>query len=284
VSGESRGWQGGLFWAGLTGLLVFGTRRLAQQRRWDRLALVGGTIIATIGFHSVAGSRVLEGTFRYGAFLILPVTLSVACLIEAVLNHPAGVEAEADRRFRFACVVLLGWGLLYAAKRNWFDPRTQGSQESLWTLRSELRDTHQTVLSLVKRDRPDPGPGIIVAQHWWNEWPLDYYASGRKEVRVLSYALPQPDFLGMRRRLVEKMEQGAYAVCYAREYATDYKFGHVEENLLASFPPERLKKWDLRRQGKPWIVLYRLKREDELPAVIGRTEGGDRGVAPVLRR
>jgi 4-amino-4-deoxy-L-arabinose transferase-like glycosyltransferase len=255
------GLQLGLFWAVVIGAMIFGVRRLWRDRAWDRLALIAGTVASVAGFHLVAGSHVFEGTNRYGVVLILPVVLSFACLVEAILSKPLDPERQSDRRFQLLMLTSVGWMLLGCAKINWFDPWLAGGDESFWTLRSETKNSHKQLLSIIRRDlRRGParsGPTTLVAQRFWTDWPLQYYTLGQSDLAVSTWfpSAPGPDRDALLRGLVNEMEAGAYAV--------GYPAGYVEQDVSACFPAERLRRWDLARQGKPWVVLYRLKRQGE---------------------
>jgi hypothetical protein len=256
---------------------------LILSRRRDRLVLVGGTGAAIVGLHLVAGSNVLEGTYRYGVVLIMPVVLSVSCLLREVLTELDGGRVV---RSRAAMALVVGWALVMAAERNWFDRRTRGSLESTWTLRSELDDAHERALALIvgdaRRNGRDPSRVAIVAQHHWDEYPLRFYAPGPGGPRVLSSFEPGLDLDGLRRRLVEHLESGSYAVCYPRQYA-DFPPGHVEAMLQGSIAPERLHRWELSRQGKPWLVVYRLRNAGD-PAAARIAEPVATGGRPTIAR
>jgi hypothetical protein len=251
----------GLFWAAVLAALLFGVRRLWRDRAWDRLALVAGTVASVVSFHVVAGSRVFEVSYRYGVVLILPVVLSFACLVEAILADPLDDERRSDRRFQLLMLTAVGWLLLWCAKVNWFDPRLAGSDESFWTFRSETTTSHEQALSIVRRDlrqgRAGLGPPTIIAQPYWTAWPLQYYTLGQRDLAITPYFPTDPgqDRELLRRRLVTQMEAGAYVVSYPG--------GEVEQDVLAAFPAQRLRRWDLARKGRRWLVVYRLKRSGE---------------------
>jgi hypothetical protein len=259
------GLQAGLFWAAVGGAMIYGVRRLWRARAWDRLALVAGTVASVAGFHMVAGSRVFEATNRYGVVLILPAILSFACLVEAILTDPLDHERRSDRCYQLLALTVLGWLLLWCAKTNWFDPRLAGGDESFWTFRSETRNSHKQALSIIRRDlRHDgagPGAATVVAQPYWTAWPLQYYTLGQSDLAItpLFQTDPGPDRDELRHHLVRQMEAGAYAVGYPE--------GDVEKDVSAIFPAERLRRWDLVRTGRRWLVIYRLLRPGENQAV-----------------
>ena len=253
--------QVGLFWVAVLVALLFGVRRLWRDRAWDRLALVAGTVASVAGFHVVAGSRVFEVSDRYGVVLILPVVLSFACLVEAILADPLDDERRSDRRYQLLTLTAVGWLLLWCAKMNWFDPQLVGSDESFWTFRSETRNSHKQALSIVRRDLRQglarPGPATIIAQPYWTAWPLQYYTLGQSDLAITPYFPTDPgeDRELLRRRLVTQMEAEAFAVSYPG--------GEVEQDVLADFPAKRLRRWDLARKGRRWLVVYRLMRPGE---------------------
>jgi 4-amino-4-deoxy-L-arabinose transferase-like glycosyltransferase len=255
------GLQLGLFWAAVLGVVLFGVRRLCRERAWDRLALVVGTLASVAGFHVIAGPRVFQHANRYGVVLILPAVLSFACLVEAILTDALDPERRSDRRFQLLALTALGWLLLICAKTNWFDPRLAGGNESFWTYQSETRNAHKQALSMIRHDLrkwpAGPVPTKIIAHQYWTEWPLQYYTTGQKDLAVAPwYAMaPGPDRDGARRELARQMEAGAYAV--------GYPGGHLEEDVSAAISPERLRRWDLTRTGRRWLVVYRLKRPGE---------------------
>jgi hypothetical protein len=261
VPEASQGLQLGLFWAAVLGAFVFGVRRLLRDRAWDRLALVAGTIASATGFHLVAGSRVFEAANRYGVVLIVPVVLSLACLVEAILANAVDDERRSDRRFQLLTLTAMGWLLLGCCKMNWFDPRLAGTGESFWTLRSETRNSHKQVLAMIRHDLPqEPArsvPTTIFAQPFWTEWPLQYYTLGQSDLAITPWYRfdPGPHRDGALKYLAGQMEAGAYAV--------GTPGGDVEAEVSASFPSERLRRWDLTRSGRRWLVVYRLKRPGE---------------------
>jgi 4-amino-4-deoxy-L-arabinose transferase-like glycosyltransferase len=255
------GLQDGLLWAAVLGALLFGVRRLWRDRAWDRLALVAGTVAAVAGFHLIAGSIIFEKRNRYGVVLILPVVLSFACLVEAILTDALDDERRSDRRFQFLTLVAIGWLILGCAKLNWFDPRLAGGAESFWTFRSEAKNSHKRALSIIRHDlrkgQRGTGPATVVVQPIWTEWPLQYYTLGQRDLNITSWIQTDPpmDRGGYRLRLASLMEAGAYAVSYAG--------GEVEQDVSASFPAERLRSWEVPLKGRRWLVVYRLKRPGE---------------------
>jgi 4-amino-4-deoxy-L-arabinose transferase-like glycosyltransferase len=255
------GLQLGLFWAAVLVALLFGVRRLWRDRAWDRLALVAGTLASVAGFHLIAGPRVFDVTYRYGVVLILPVVVSFACLVEAILARPLDDDRRADRRYQLLTLTALGWLLLFCAKINWFDPQLAGGNESFWTFRSETRNSHKQVLSLIRRDLRQggapPGPATVITQPYWTDWPLQYYTIGQKDLVItpLFQTDPGQERDELRRHLATQMEAGAYAV--------GYPAGDVEQDVSAVFPAERLRRWDMVRRGRRWLVVYRLTRPGE---------------------
>jgi hypothetical protein len=245
-----------LFGLVVLGLLIFGVRRLVLDGRWERLALIVGLGVSVLGFHVVAGSQVLNNsTYRYGAFLIAPAVLALACLIEATLAPPHEEQSRADRRFQLLVLSLSAWALLVIAKVNWFDSRTRGTAESVWTLRSDRQDRFKLALSLIRHDQRRLGGASatrIIAEDYWTYRPLQFYAIRQPQVEIDSMRVVAVEPEHFRPEGLGILRDGGYAV--------GLKDGALEQTVTASYPPDRLRRWDLFGRDRKWVVVFRLQR------------------------
>lgn len=236
------------FWGFVAAVLVLGSWRLAVERRWDRLALVGSLILSIIGLNRLEGPDVLQpGLVRYGIFLVVPSVLAFACLARSLL-----IVRPALRNLQITLLLLLGFLTLFGAKRTWFDPFVveSGGVENLWTLRSESDEQKHTITRILLDDmtaaRPTPSH-LILAEDHWSSRPIQFFTAWRRDVKVIDLeSLPETE----RGRIVrEQVKTGAYVVG-VRDAA-------IDRAVRSSFAPDELRHWDVAAGYNPVYRVYR---------------------------
>jgi len=259
-TGRTLGIHDAAFWGVVLGLFLFGTCRLAADRRWDRLALIGGLIVSALGFHFVAGTKAFYFTepagLRYGIFLVVPSCLALACLARSLLVEPVDRSSAALRGLQHATLLGLGFACLFSVNANWFG-LFAGTRESIWTFGAENKDPHRVAATALMHDLErahagrgaEAGPAVVVSQWYWVDNPLQYLAHRRRDVRFLNYAAAEP-FPDKVDKLRRRLEAGGYA---AGENGSEF-----EALVKSLFPPDRL------RCFEGHIKLYRLKTPAEL--------------------
>lgn len=265
------------FWGVVGVVSVFGARGLVRNRRWDRVALLGGLVMGVVGLHIMAGSKVFDGTtYRYGAVLIVPTVLAVACLAQGVRAESGDQRRPGASGLRMTAVGVVSWAMLGSVALHWFAwlPRVNG--ESIWTFRSEAKDPYKQAVKLMLRDSAQAnGPGtpptrLVIAEDHWTRNPLEYLTigQGRLEVRLLAdLCATAPDRAPD--RLVEQLADGAYAV--------GPPGGQIETVIQAAFPEGSVRRWDWNwTNGVRCLSVYRLVNAHADRA------GPDRPASPVL--
>lgn len=261
----------GWLFRGVVGpVFLLGAWRLAEERRWDRLVLVGGLGATVTAFHEAVGANALRPELaRYGLFMVVPTAFAFACLLRSLLVRPATPALAAVLRAEVVALLTLGFALLYGYKVNYYDQFTDASDrrsDSIWTLRSEMPDYWREITRFIDDDLrrlgPDrPNPAVVVADDVWSYRPVQYLEIQRPDVLVRGLERLKPED---KARLIRKQIQaGAYLVGIRDQ--------EVEKVIRESFPPESLRKWSV-----IWFVLYRAKRPAELAAAGAR---GGTGVA-----
>ncbi|MBX6312137.1 MAG: hypothetical protein IRY99_04345 [Isosphaeraceae bacterium] len=279
------------FWSILVGALVFGSYRLIRQRAWDRLALVVGVVIGVTGFHLTLGPDVLHPAMsRYGMFLVAPVVLAFACLVRSLLVPASSRPLQVLRGGQVALLLAIGLALLFSFKIHFFDifAIQQPGGERIWTLKDEMTWPQQGLTSLILRDLdragavPTQGRRVVIVQGWDSPWCIRFLASRRRDIKVVHFDIigskdkdgPVKDLARIaaeqRRVLLKQISEGGYGV--------GLKGQTLDQWVAASFPPERLRRWEVQLGWSPPYVIYRLKRPAELadsalPQVAGRIEG-----------
>jgi hypothetical protein len=288
-----------LFWTIVLSSLAYGGWRLARNRQWDRLALIVGVFLSGMALFIVAGSDILRpGMTRWGSFLFVPSVLGFACLVRGMLVEPRIDRGIVPTRWiQNAALLALGWALLlsFSFERvtilRVFEGRYAGTSsatmgtktlplwaslknrrvtdadqgESIWTFRNEAKDAKQRVLRLIRRDiragaqtetsdhRTQPHSGTIIAEDYWVYTPLHYLTIGRHDLDILGYHNLVQGPVNRNQRVRELMESGAYALVYPnREF---------ESVLRVCFAAKQLQKWDILRDGQPYLSVYRLRKD-----------------------
>jgi hypothetical protein len=288
-------------------LLVFGTVRLARQRRWERLALVAGVAASLAVFHFVAGPRILRDVaFRYGVVFMLPTVLAVACLLEGMLaprsSAPESSTRPALRRLPLALGLVLSWALLLGLKQNLFDRCMRDERESLWTFQPDQDDQYERALALIRRDLTerrlaagiDPTRGTlprtsVIVHDYWALMPLTYLAGSSKDLELVR--LIDPDQHAScdldrvcrekQRELGDRLRTGAYAI--TRVGVQAYGGGTViQDTVSADFAPGQVRRWVVpTRAGGPGLIVYRF--EDDASRIAAQQPARS-DTSPAVRR
>jgi hypothetical protein len=262
-----------VYFPAVVGVFVVGAWRLIVQRQWERAALLAGLAASLAGLHVVAGSLVLkEPTYRYGAFLLVPSVLALACALRALLVDPANAPQAVFRQLQLAAIYAAAWPLLWIVQWYWFDYFTSNGHESLWTFRLDRPEPSKQLLSAVLHDAEVVGGEtartVIVAQDWWTYPQMEYLARPRRNVKVifakeeLSVARTED-----RGRLQSQLRAGAYVASHA---------GSPGDLLVRSLvPPGLLRTWVVPdSSGGPFLTVHRL---DPPPSrMMARSSGGER--------
>lgn len=256
---------------------AFGTYRMAMRRQWDRVALLVGLLASVAGLHVVTGSLVLKDpTYRYGAFLIMPSVLALACVLQALLVEPSGERRTVTRQVQLAAIVTAAWPFLWIVQWNWFDYFTSGGKESLWTFRMDRPEASKQLLAFILRDAgrhkipsantvgfadaTRTGRPMIIAQDWWTYPQMEYLARPRREVRVrfAKEELLAQDVNALR-GLQTSLWQGAYVTSHANSAG--------EWTVRSLFPVGSLRGWSVPDQdGHRFLTAHRLNSAIPVPA------------------
>jgi hypothetical protein len=302
-------WHRLIFRALLATLLLLGAGRLVWERRWERVALVGGLAAGLAGFHLVAGPEVLrhEPTSRYGVVFLLPTALAFACLIRALVPtvlHTSDVpRSPRVRPVPLAIALCLGSALLWSGYRNYFGPKLREVGESLWTFRQDRRDEYERLLLAIQHDRPSPEAGgdragatidrtpssLVVVGDYWTLKPLTYLLCATKDAEVTPLisaeelgSRSQVELLEAKRiELCDRLRHGAYVV-ERLEIAACWGGSLTGDALRVAFSPGDVRRWfipDRSRHGAG-LVLYRLEGDSSrIAAALSAPDGitsGDR--------
>ena len=250
------------FWGVVLPVVAPGSWVIVRRRQWDRAALVFGTLATVAGFHLALGPDALHPALsRYGIFLVVPLCLSFACLLRALLVEGQAPLARAARRAQVAALLAGALVLLHGVKVNWFDVYIGQSRgrERIWTLRTEAIEPKLKMMRILLRDMAGAGPArpgrwVIVAEDWWSYRPLQFFAAWRDDIRVACLervAAPQE----RQRILRAQLDGGGYVVATAG--------GEVDRLVAATFPAAALRSWAVQEGAHPTMMMYRLRRPDE---------------------
>jgi hypothetical protein len=259
VPSETSRAQAGLFW-GIVGLVfIAGGVALARRRRWDRLALVAGTLATAAGYHVALGPGGFHPALtRYGLFLVAPGTLAFACAARALLVEARSPGLSVARSVQLAGSLAVGFALLACYKVHHFDVfagQWAGVGETAQTFRTEAVDPKRHIARLIGRDLRGrsrrESPRVVVTEDWWHYRPIQFYFAGREDVRVadLEHTEPARHASIVRRQL----EAGGYAV-------GDEKTDALIRGL---YPPEALRSWRVQLGAHPASFVHRLRRAGE---------------------
>jgi hypothetical protein len=246
---------------------------MVREKQWERVALVGGLFASAGGFFVVAGSDMLCSLWiawlRYGLFLVIPTVLAFACAARSLLVEPTSSGRWAVRQLQHVGLLAIGVALLCCVKLNWFDLFTNDGQESVWTFQTDSPDRFDQVMSTIRRDlrqrnATQGGQAIITDNHWLQR-PLEYLTVSMTNIWVIPYDIWGGTInRGSHQELLTRaIKGGSYVVCNVKST--------LDEDVWATFPQESLRRWEIKREGRWAIAIYRLKPAGEM---VSAKEGG----------
>jgi len=264
-----------IFWGVVVGALVLGSALLIRRRQWDRLALVGGVIAGVAAFRLATRPGIIDNaSARYGLFLVVPTILALSCLLRSLIVAPAGGWRRAARGLQFATLLAAGWALMLGVYVNLLR-EAAGPGESLRTFRVDEPNPFAVVLSVLEDDlaRAQPSRRVVVANDWWTSRPLQFLASGRRDLRVVRFREIGGVVGKTPGELRKHLNAGGYALGYAGQ--------PLGEIARASYPPGSLRSWTVFREGQPFLVLSRLReaRDEGAPPSIALNASSGAGGA-----
>jgi hypothetical protein len=268
-------WNDAIFWVPFLTIVGLGTRRLVREKQWEHVALVVGLAASAGGFFVVAGADMLRSSWiawlRYGLFLVIPTVFVFALSARSLLIEPSTPGRAVLRHGQHAALLAIGLALLCCVKANWFDLFTRDGSESVWTIRTDSVDRYEQAMQTIRRDLRRTGVvtgsrAIITDDHWCQR-PLEYLALPRKKLYVISYLIWQgtTDRALHRKLLSEAIRKGSYVVCNVGS--------PLDNDVWAAFPQETLRRWEIRREGRWAMAVYRLNRDEATASASG---GGSR--------
>jgi hypothetical protein len=261
-------WQAWLFWGVVGSALVAGTWRLARQRRWQRLALVGSVVASVLGLHLVEGPEILSPELvRYGIFLLVPSALAFACLAQSLLVVPATPRLTLVRNFQVATFLVMEFALLLCTQHTWFDVflfQSRGRERFL-TLPGETLDPNQRVAKIILKDLDSWGAvplegglgrrdkHLIVTEDWWRWRPIQFFTLWRKDVKVVSL---ESETAASREHIVRQgLQSGSYVVSVGNQ--------EIDHIVLAAYPFKAIRHWHVQVGYHPVYSIYRVRRKGE---------------------
>jgi hypothetical protein len=283
LSPRTRDLYDGAFWVLFLAMLAFGVPRLAQNRQWDRLALIAGLGIAALGFYIVGGPDVIQPrSERYGMWLMAPTILVVASLVSAVFPRPDDSARGISRPLAFAVMAIAGWILLFSFKVHYFDAIRATGGESHLAFRTAAVEPKQRVLQLIVDDVSRRNPAVaqeehnasshgnpnirvghgagstqpVVVENWWLYWPLRFLSCRQPGIEVIRLeddaTFPGPANRITKIPLKTTLSSGGYAVAFAG--------GDFEKLVASSITADRLDRWDvLDYGGRKLITVFRVQ-------------------------
>jgi hypothetical protein len=168
----------------VVGLGVFGCWQLVKARRAAAdQCLLWGWLLSVVSFFLVAGPRAIGPHFeRYSICLVGPSVLVLA-------RGATWWLTRSDWR-KPAAVVTLAAVVPSLLASFWCDfvvhlERTGG--QSHRTFRTAAVEPKQQAWQIIDKARPRDAATTIVAEQWWNAWPLRYLASAAPNVKVVGW-------------------------------------------------------------------------------------------------
>lgn len=284
-----------LFWVALIVLIDFGLRRLARDRRWDRVAFVAGPILCAVALFVMGGSNVIQPSMtRYGLFLVTPTVLGVACLLRAILVEPRNALLAATRRCQVAAMLFVGGALLFSLDLRCLNQWSFAAQkdrntlETPWTFRTDIPPPAKRIAEIVRQDlakgaarrnaltdvtRPGgPEPTAILAEDWCKYGPLEWLMISRRDVDVFDFHdigdvhQPKVD------RMLARLRRGGFALCLPGSA--------LDVDVRVFFSPQMLRQWEIFHKDQRFATLVRLNHVISVP---GDYDGDGRTDSAVYR-
>ena len=203
-----------LFWVVATTVGAFGLWSLIRAKRWERVALVVGTLASAVALFVIGGSEILQpGMVRYGNALMTPAVLAFACLLRAVLVEPSNGWSRSIRvgqnvamgAAALTLILSFDLGALDHSKCQDGGLDAARATESIWTFGLDAIDPRVEAIETILAAHRGEGPAVIVCESWMTAWPVAYLGLGRDDVRVINHEA-RPD-LGL-----AALRDGAFAL------------------------------------------------------------------------
>ncbi len=258
--------------AGVGALTAIAMVRQFRQRRWEPLALIGGTLLSVSGLFVLGGSNILQpGMTRYGLFLVTPGVLSLACVADALVVIPRGFGVVV--RVAYAAGALaLGWAMALSMRLERITPqRVLAEARPASVVDREVSGpwSHpaERVLALIDAERVreragritrgQPGiAGKVLVSDGMQTSVLQYLAQARDDLVVVDLLKLDRDPDHWFPRLRNLVARGAFAV--------GVKGGFLEMAMETVLPPSRLARRTIPNEGSHCLLFYHL-RSDILP-------------------
>jgi len=206
--------------------VVLGVWRLARLRSWDRLALFGGWLAGLSAFHVAAGAWVLDTIERrYGAVLIAPTALAASTILSAWIAPVLERLRLGFRELATAGLLApLALGLLVCSKERSIEPFLAGEafRPSAFLTPDPFSETAAAIRADLAASEA-PSERLVVTQDLFINGIQYEYLLYDDPVRVVPYFTlwevwmarqdpGGPALAARRRRLIQALERGAYAV------------------------------------------------------------------------
>ncbi len=125
---------------------------------------------------------------RWGLCLIVPATLCMARALATALELTPRI-----RRAALAFAALVAVCLLGSFYKNYFHEFETSGGRSHRTFITAETEPKQRALEQILAERQGDQPLLIVAQDWWQFWPIAYLAKGERDVEVRMTIPPDGD-------------------------------------------------------------------------------------------
>jgi hypothetical protein len=264
------------FWSvvGVVGCL--GAIRLVRSRRWEPLALIGGTVLGALALFVVGGSNSIQpGVTRYGLSLVTPSVLGFACLVRTLVVPPKGRGLGTLRFAQLASLLVLGGAILGTCRPEWITPahvlRSADGSATLPHPRFDpARHPARRALEQICRDLESeaagssdgsgqPGRRVVKIETPSLSMAMGYLATDHPELDVRDFRLATAETPAWSQDLVATLLEGGYAV--------GGPDGPVARIVESAFPRSWLRRRDFENYFGLSVVLYDLRRDlaGELP-------------------
>lgn len=169
---------------GLVATALVGFVRLARRERCAADAVLGAGLSAVVvGFFLVAGPGAAGPHFeRYAICLVAPTALLLARGAHWWLDQRGASSHLAGATLAVALVAMPAG---FARDYLQFLDRTGG--RSHLTFRTGATEPKLAAWQLIQAERRPGKPLVVVADQWWNVWPLRYFAATETDVRVAGW-------------------------------------------------------------------------------------------------
>jgi hypothetical protein len=169
-------------------VVAWGLRLALQEPRPADAGLVFAWVSMCLLFFAFGGPEAIRPhAERWGLCLIAPGTVVIARAFAAVI-----ARAPARRAWTIGAAAAAAAGLLGSFYLNYFREFETSGGRSHITFITAATEPKQQALEQVLAKRTAGEPVLIVAQQWWQFWPITYLAQAHPEVTV-TMTLPPDD-------------------------------------------------------------------------------------------